>query len=290
MDEIVEIAALRERVRGWRQAGERIGLVPTMGNLHGGHLTLVDKALAECDRVVVSIFVNPTQFVPGEDFAAYPRTYEADCGLLAERGIDVVFAPEVAEIYPNGPTLRTQVAVPALDNILCGVSRPGHFRGVATVVAKLLNIVQPDVAVFGLKDYQQLLVIEHMVRDLSLPVAVLGAAIAREPNGLAMSSRNVYLNTEQREQAGVLYATLTTMAERLRQGDHDRRGLIDWGQAQIQAAGLALDYLELRRSSDLADLRRGDTHVVIAVAAYLGQARLIDNVQLALPPPGLTED
>jgi len=290
MDEIVEIAALRERVRGWRQAGERIGLVPTMGNLHGGHLTLVDKALAECDRVVVSIFVNPTQFVPGEDFAAYPRTYEADCGLLAERGIDVVFAPEVAEIYPNGPTLRTQVAVPALDNILCGVSRPGHFRGVATVVAKLLNIVQPDVAVFGLKDYQQLLVIEHMVRDLSLPVAVLGAAIAREPNGLAMSSRNVYLNTEQREQAGVLYATLTTMAERLRQGDHDRRGLIDWGQAQIQAAGLALDYLELRRSSDLADLRRGATHVVIAVAAYLGRSRLIDNLQLALPPPGLTED
>ena len=289
MDEIATIAPLRERIREWRQSGLRIGLVPTMGNLHGGHLTLVDKALADCDRVVVSVFVNPTQFVPGEDFSAYPRTYAADCAMLKARNVDVVFAPDVAEIYPDGPSLHTQVAVPALDNILCGVSRPGHFRGVATVVAKLLNIVQPDLAVFGLKDYQQLLVIEHMVRDLSLPVRVVGAAIAREPNGLAMSSRNIYLDEQQHDQAAVLYATLTAMAERLTNGEHSLPGLIDWGLDQIQAAGLKPDYLEVRRAGDLATPQAGDEDLVIAVAAYLGRARLIDNVQVSLATPGLHE-
>jgi len=279
MEEVTRIASLRERVHAWRGSGRRIGLVPTMGNLHGGHLTLVDKARAECEQVVVSIFVNPTQFAPGEDFSAYPRTYEADCELLKARGADLVFAPSMAEIYPDGPVLRTEVAVPALDNILCGISRPGHFRGVATVVAKLLNIVQPDVAVFGLKDYQQLMVIQHMVRDLSLPVEVMGAAIAREPNGLAMSSRNVYLNDSQREQASVLYRTLCALAERLKAGERCFDELTDWGLAEIRASGLLPDYLEIRRAADLAIATPDDSDFVIPVAAYLGQARLIDNVR-----------
>lgn len=287
MIELSSIAALREQVAAWRHAGERIGFVPTMGNLHGGHLSLVDEARSRSDRVVVSVFVNPTQFTPGEDYQSYPRTWEADCAALRQHDTDLVFAPSVDEIYPDGPVLRTRVEVPALNDILCGASRPGHFTGVATVVAKLLNIVQPDLAVFGLKDYQQLMVIQHMVRDLSLPVEIVGGPVAREPSGLAMSSRNVYLTDAEREIAPVLYATLRRLAERLKAGEHNLNALIADGLEAISQAGMKPDYLEIRRADDLAPASPGDTHLVIPVAAYLGRARLIDNLRVSLPAPGL---
>ncbi len=289
MLELSTIAALRDQVATWRKRGERIGFVPTMGNLHGGHLSLVDEARRLSDRVVVSIFVNPTQFTPGEDYQSYPRTWAADCQALREHDTDAVFAPSVEAIYPDGPTLRTRVEVPELNDILCGASRPGHFTGVATVVAKLLNIVQPDLAVFGLKDYQQLMVIRRMVSDLSLPVEIVGGPIAREASGLAMSSRNVYLTAEQREVAPTLYATLCRLAERLRAGEHDLPTLVADGLGAISSAGLKPDYLEIRRAQDLAPAGPGDCELVIPVAAYLGRARLIDNIQVSLPAPGLSE-
>jgi len=283
MQEITSIAALREQVAAWRRAGERIGFVPTMGNLHGGHLALVDEARARSDRVVVSIFVNPTQFAPGEDFEGYPRTLAADCAALKQHATDLVFTPPVEAIYPDGPVLRTAVSVPALNDILCGASRPGHFVGVATVVTKLLNIVQPDLAVFGLKDYQQLLVIKHLVRDLSLPVEIVGSAVAREPSGLALSSRNAYLSDAERAQAPVLYQTLRDVAKRLAEGDDDLAGLEAEGLARLQHAGLTPDYLEIRRASDLGRPAPSDCDLVIPAAAYLGRARLIDNVQVRRP-------
>ncbi len=287
MIELNTIEALRKQVAEWRQAGECIGFVPTMGNLHGGHLSLVDEARARSDRVIVSIFVNPTQFTPGEDFEAYPRTWEADCAALREHNSDLVFAPSVEEIYPDGPALRTRVEVPALNDILCGASRPGHFTGVATVVAKLLNIVQPDLAVFGLKDYQQLMVIRHMVRDLSLPVEIVGGPVAREPSGLAMSSRNAYLTDAEREVAPALYATLCVIAEQLKAGEHNLERLTAAGMKAISQAGMKPDYLEIRRAVDLMPAGVGDTELVIPAAAYLGRARLIDNIRLTLPAPGL---
>lgn len=285
MQPIASIAALREQVAAWRQAGERVGFVPTMGNLHGGHLALVDAARARSDRVVVSIFVNPTQFAPGEDFDGYPRTLEADYAALEEHAADAVFTPPVEAIYPDGPVLRTAVTVPALNDILCGVSRPGHFIGVATVVTKLFNIVQPDLAVFGLKDYQQLLVIQHLVRDLSLPVEVIGGAVAREPSGLALSSRNAYLSDAERDQAPALYATLCYLAERLVDGQSDLPGLEAEGLRRLRDAGMTPEYLEIRRASDLGLPSSSDRDLVIPAAAYLGRARLIDNVQVRRPAP-----
>ncbi len=288
MRAISTIAQLREQVAVWRQAGERIGFVPTMGNLHGGHLSLVDEARSRSDRVVVSIFVNPTQFTPGEDYQSYPRTWEADCAALRAHDTDLVFAPSVDEIYPDGPQLRTRVDVPALNDILCGASRPGHFTGGGNRGgSKLLNIVQPDLAVFGLKDYQQLMVIRHMVRDLSLPVEIIDGPIARESSGLAMSSRNVYLTDSEREIAPALYATLCALADRLQAGEHDLSVLIAEGQEAIRSAGMKPDYLEIRRADDLAPAGPGDMELVIPVAAYLGRARLIDNVRVNLPAPGL---
>lgn len=289
MREITSIAALREQVAAWRQAGERIGFVPTMGNLHGGHLTLVDEARARSDRVVTSIFVNPTQFSPGEDYENYPRTLTEDYAALEAHASDVVFTPPVTEIYPDGPVLRTAVSVPELNDILCGASRPGHFVGVATVVTKLLNIVQPDLAVFGLKDYQQLLVIRRLVRDLSLPVEIIGGAVAREPSGLAMSSRNVYLDEAERTRAPALYQTLCDLAERLAAGANDLAGLEADGLARLREAGMTPDYLEIRRASDLARPQSADRELVIPAAAYLGRARLIDNVQVTRPAPGSEE-
>ncbi|MEX0430906.1 pantoate--beta-alanine ligase [Spiribacter insolitus] len=286
MQTITDIAALREAVARWRRHGERIGFVPTMGNLHGGHLALVDEARRRSDRVVASIFVNPTQFGPGEDFQSYPRTWATDYASLQRHDTDLVFAPGVEAVYPHGPTLRTRVEVPELSDILCGASRPGHFTGVATVVTKLLNIVQPDLAVFGLKDYQQLLVIRRLVQDLSLPVEIVGGAIARESDGLAMSSRNAYLEPAERERAPVLYRTLCDLAERIETGEADFERLLAEGRERIREAGMTPDYLEIRRAEDLAPAGAGDRELVIPAAAYLGRARLIDNVRVSRPHTG----
>ena len=278
-----DAASLRAQVAEWRRNGERIGFVPTMGNLHGGHLRLVDEARSRSDRVVVSIFVNPTQFGPGEDYANYPRTDAADRQALQAHATDCLFAPDVETLYPDGPALRTYVAVPELNDILCGASRPGHFIGVATVVTKLLNLVQPDLAVFGLKDYQQLLVIRRLVRDLLLPVEIVGGGIAREPDGLAMSSRNAYLGDAERRRAPTLYHTLQGLAARLEAGETDYPALCAEGRRQLSAAGLQPDYLEIRRAEDLGVASPDDHNLVIPAAAYLGRARLIDNIRVHRP-------
>ena len=273
------IATLRERVAAWRHAGQRIGFVPTMGNLHAGHLALVAEARRLAERVVVSIFVNPLQFGPQEDFAAYPRTLARDQELLAGAGTDLLFAPTVEAVYPRGQAEQTRVEVPGISDILCGASRPGHFVGVATVVCKLFNMVQPDLAVFGEKDFQQLQVIRLMTLDLSLPVAVHGLATVREADGLAMSSRNGYLTAEERARAPALYQTLWRCAERLRQGQ-DIATVEGQAGEEIAAAGFGPDYFSVRRAADLALPQAGDRELVVLAAARLGRARLIDNVRV----------
>ena len=273
------IATLRERIAAWRRAGERVGFVPTMGNLHAGHLALVAEARRLAERVVVSIFVNPLQFGPQEDFAAYPRTLARDQELLAGAGTDLLFAPTVEAVYPRGQAEQTRVEVPGISDILCGASRPGHFVGVATVVCKLFNMVQPDLAVFGEKDFQQLLVIRLMTLDLSLPVTIQGLATVREADGLAMSSRNGYLTAEERVRAPALYQTLRRGAERLRQG-LDIAIVEGLAGEEIAAAGFSPDYVSVRRAADLGLPQAGDRELVVLAAARLGRARLIDNVRL----------
>lgn len=270
------VAALREQVAEWRRAGLRVAFVPTMGALHDGHLSLVKAGLAEADRVLVSIFVNPTQFGPNEDFAAYPRTEEADVGKLAGAGANAVYAPSVEEMYPQGAS--TTVHVAGVSDGLCGTFRPGHFDGVATVVSKLLNQAQPDVALFGEKDFQQLQVIRRLVRDLDLPVVIRGVATLREADGLAMSSRNAYLSAAERATAPVLHRVLTDAAARL-QGGAAAQPVLKQGIEAILAAGFgSVDYLELRAAEDLAPLGRLDRPARLIVAARLGRARLIDNI------------
>ncbi|HWT14256.1 MAG TPA: pantoate--beta-alanine ligase, partial [Patescibacteria group bacterium] len=214
----VDADGVREAVKAWRRDGARIGFVPTMGNLHAGHFALIDAARAQCDRVVASVFVNPTQFGPSEDFAAYPRTLEADAAGLAAAGCNLLFAPTAEVLYPFGTDASVRVHVPLLGDDLCGAFRPGHFDGVATVVSKLFNLVQPDVAYFGRKDFQQLRLIERMTRDLGLPIEIVGIETLREPNGLAMSSRNQYLTAEERERAADIHRTLLAMRDAIRQG------------------------------------------------------------------------
>ncbi|MFB4202440.1 pantoate--beta-alanine ligase [Arhodomonas sp. KWT2] len=279
---INNITELRAQVRAWRDAREEVGLVPTMGNLHGGHMTLVDEARERSDRVVVSIFVNPTQFGPEEDFDAYPRTLESDCEQLAGAGVDVVFAPTVEEMYPGGGGLSTVVDVPALSGILCGATRPGHFQGVATVVAKLLNVVAPDMAVFGRKDYQQLMVIRRMARDLNMPVQIVGAPVARESDGLAMSSRNVYLGKDERARAPALNRALRDAAARLAAGERDFAAIEAAGSEAIAEAGFRPDYFRIRRPGDLGDPTGSEEELIVLGAGWLGRARLIDNVAVRL--------
>jgi len=276
---IEEIPALRRRIWGWRQDGERIALVPTMGNLHEGHLALVREARRLADRTVVSIFVNPLQFGPKEDFGAYPRTLEQDRGLLEAEHTDLLFAPPVAVVYPNGQEAQTRVEVPGLSDILCGASRPGHFVGVATVVCKLFNMVQPDLAVFGEKDFQQLLVIRRMVEDLCLPVEVRGLATVREPDGLAMSSRNGYLTPEERARAPAFFRTLSRAGDRLRGGLLPREVERE-GEEALTADGFRPDYFRVCRVSDLQPASSTDRDLVVLAAAYLGKARLIDNLSV----------
>lgn len=281
MNTITNVDELRIRTAGWRRAGEHIALVPTMGNLHEGHLDLVRKARQRAQRVIVSIFVNPLQFGPSEDFAAYPRTLVADTDKLEREAVDLVFAPTVEDVYPGGQRLQTRVEVPGLSDILCGANRPGHFVGVATVVCKLFNMVQPDRAVFGEKDYQQLLVIRRMTVDLSMPVEIVGAATVREPGGLAISSRNGYLNSEERIRASGLYGSLKQAAEGLRGGasvaEVEGRAL-----SELKRQGFVPDYFSVRRAADLDLPAPDEGELVILAAAYLGKARLIDNLRVTL--------
>ncbi|MFW6191476.1 MAG: pantoate--beta-alanine ligase [Thiohalospira sp.] len=274
-----EIRKVRTAVSGWRARGDYIGLVPTMGNLHDGHMRLVEAARQAADRVVVSLFVNPLQFAPGEDYERYPRTFEADAARLAEAGADLLFAPEVATLYPDqGVRPTTRVEVPGLSDILCGAGRPGHFTGVATVVTKLFNIVRPDAAWFGEKDYQQLLVIRRLVADLCLPVEVFGVPTVRESDGLALSSRNGYLTPEQRAAAPALYQALTAARDRVLEGA-EPGAAAEAGWRQLTEAGFEPEYFTIRRAADLDEPGADDRDLVALAAARLGEARLIDNVR-----------
>ena len=278
MQTVHGIAELRAQVATWKRGGERVALIPTMGNLHRGHLCLVERARELTPRTVASIFVNPTQFGPNEDFAGYPRTLADDGRQLAAVGLDLLFAPEVTAIYPRPLADMTQVSVPGLSQLLCGASRPIHFGGVATVVAKLFNLVQPDVAVFGEKDWQQLVIIRRMTADLDLPVEIIGVPTVRETDGLAMSSRNGYLTAEERASAPTLYAVLQTMAEQWRSGERDCSALENAAKVRLTAAGFRPDYVEMRRADDLQRPEPDDAEIRIFAAAWLGRARLIDNL------------
>ena len=280
MDTVNGTEALHTRLGIWRRAGERIAFVPTMGNLHAGHFSLVQLAREHADRVVASVFVNPTQFGPREDFEHYPRTLEQDQKGLAEHGCDLLFAPDAQTVYPYGAAHTVRVEVPELSGILEGAMRAGHFSGVATVVTKLFNLVQPDVAIFGQKDYQQLLVIRRMAHDLHLPIEILGAPTVREANGLAMSSRNQYLNVQERERAGAIYRTLCAMRDEYHAGK-PRKAVETDASHMLEKAGLRPDYAVLRRAADLAEPHEADHPPMVAlIAAHLGRARLIDNLLL----------
>lgn len=275
---VEDVRSLREQVRAWRKQGAQIGFVPTMGNLHVGHLSLVEQARTQCERVIVSVFVNPTQFGPNEDFAQYPRTQKEDAAKLESAHADLLFLPTIDEMYPGGTEGTTVIEVPGLSEQFCGAFRPGHFRGVATVVARLFNMVQPDLAVFGEKDYQQLLVIRRMVRELAFPIRVLGAPTAREPDGLAMSSRNQYLNAVERRKAALIYQLLTGTAERVARGEIDYTALEQSAVAALEAEGFRPDYFAVRRADDLGAPGANDRELVILTAARLGRTRLIDNL------------
>lgn len=278
MDTLAASTELRARVAEWRRAGARVAFVPTMGNLHEGHFSLLARAREHAERVVASVFVNPTQFGPREDFSTYPRTLAQDQAGLAAHGCDLLFAPEVAEIYPYGVAGTVRVEVPGLSDILDGASRPGHFVGVATVVTKLFNLVQPDAAVFGQKDYQQLLVIRRMTHDLRLPIRIVAAPTQREPSGLAMSSRNQYLSAEERERAAIIHRTLCAMRDALH-GAPSHADIESQALRELEAAGLIPDYAVLRRAEDLAaPATQQRSGLVALIAARLGRARLIDNL------------
>ncbi len=283
MDVVDSIGAVRERVAAWRSRGERVAFVPTMGNLHRGHISLIDLARRHGDRFVTSIFVNPMQFGPNEDFNHYPRTPDRDARMLEDAGCDLLFLPAVDEIYPQGSERATRVEVPGLSTILCGEFRPGHFEGVATVVAKLFNIVQPDVAVFGQKDYQQLAVIRKMTLDLCLPLQIVGAPTMRETDGLAMSSRNQYLTEAERAVAPALHAQLTRVATQVANGSPVAPVESEACDALV-AAGFRVDYLSVRRAADLEPPGADDPDLVVLGAARLGRARLIDNLQFQRSP------
>lgn len=277
MKTVTSVRELRAAVAEARAAGKRVGLVPTMGNLHSGHAALVRRATQLADFIIASIFVNPLQFGAGEDLDKYPRTLAADQEKLFEAGCNLLFAPGVDEMYPHGMQEQTRVSVPGVSEGLCGGSRPGHFDGVATVVCKLFNMAQPDLAVFGEKDYQQLAVIRSMVRDLNMPIEIFGEPTVRAEDGLALSSRNGYLNAEQRAQAPVLYATLQDIAAGLRRRE-DCSTLLSQARDRLESAGLRPDYLEVREATSLRPAAADDRHCVILAAAYLGTTRLIDNL------------
>jgi len=278
MNIVKTVADLRAAVARARGEGKRIGFVPTMGNLHAGHIALIKKAGQRADFVVASIFVNPLQFGPNEDLASYPRTLAADQEKLVNAGCHLLFAPSVEEMYPHGQADQTLVRVPGVSEGLCGASRPGHFDGVSTVVTKLFNMVQPDLAVFGQKDFQQLAVIRTMVRDLNMPVQIISEPIVRADDGLALSSRNGYLTTEERTIAPQLYRTLCELRDAIAGGERDYPALVERGLNRLRQAGLRPDYLELRNAVDLQPADQHSREVAILVAAFLGRTRLLDNI------------
>lgn len=277
MFEITDIPALQHQIKHWRAQQQRLAFVPTMGNLHQGHLQLVEQAKSCADKVLVSVFVNPMQFPPGSDYKHYPRTLKEDAKQLESLGVDVLFAPEVTDIYPENLEHTTKVAVPGLSDILCGEFRPGHFVGVTTIVAKLFNLVQPDIAIFGEKDYQQLVIIKKMVEDLGFPVEIHSGATVREADGLAMSSRNQYLTETERKNAPLLYRTLLYAKEQINSGADFATIEADAIQ-QLTHAGFKPDYVSIRNADTLAaEIATGNSLVILA-AAWLGKARLIDNI------------
>jgi pantoate--beta-alanine ligase len=282
MHVISDTQEFREHVDASRREQPRIAFVPTMGNLHEGHLALIRRGLELASIVVASIFVNPLQFGENEDLDAYPRTLEADLHQLASLGVDCVFTPSVHQLYPDGLETHTQVRVPGLTDILCGRSRPGHFDGVTTVVCKLLNIVRPDVAVFGNKDLQQQLVVSKMVRDLALPVIIEGVPTARATDGLALSSRNGYLSPAARQLAPQLYACLSEVVQAVLAGHRDYSALCDEATERLDSAGFHCEYFEARRCSDLKPADSSDPDIAIFAAAQLEGTRLIDNLKVAL--------
>lgn len=273
---------LREQVAEWRRSGEHIAIVPTMGNLHAGHVSLVEIAKQHAERVVVTVYVNPTQFGEGEDFDTYPRTMEKDTRSLKQAAADVLFMPDESVVYPFGAENATRVIVPGLTSHLCGSFRPGHFDGVTTVVARLFALVQPDTAVFGQKDYQQQLIIRRMVDDLNLPVAIVTAPTVREEDGLAMSSRNAYLTDAERELAPRLFASLDNIRAQLLSGADDFAGLEQAAVAELEQAGFDPEYVAIRRADDLAQPGADCREFVVLAAARLGKARLIDNVRVSV--------
>lgn len=279
MQTATTIAGVREQIARWHESRSRVVFVPTMGNLHAGHVSLIEAARAHGDKFVASIFVNPMQFGPNEDFAHYPRTPTTDARMLEDAGCDLMFMPDVGEIYPNGAGQATRIEVPGISSILCGEFRPGHFEGVATIVAKLFHIVDPDVAIFGEKDFQQLTVIRRMVADLCLRVEIVGAPTVRETDGLAMSSRNQYLDETQRRQAPAIYRQLTQAVEALRSGVRDYARIEGAGRAALDGAGFRTDYFSVRDTNSLAPAQPDTKQFVVLTAARLGKARLIDNLQ-----------
>ena len=277
---IETLPLLRQQIRRLRMEGKRVALVPTMGNLHDGHMKLVDEARA--DVVVVSIFVNPMQFDRPEDLARYPRTLQEDCEKLNKRKVDLVFAPSVKEIYPNGTETHTYVDVPGLSTMLEGASRPGHFRGVSTIVSKLFNLVQPDIACFGEKDFQQLALIRKMVADMGFDIEIVGVPIMRAKDGLALSSRNGYLTAEQRKIAPGLYKVLSSIADKLQVGERDLDEIITIAGQELNEKGFRADDIQIRDADTLLEVSETSKRAVILVAAWLGDARLIDNKMVEL--------
>ncbi|EFB2976092.1 TPA: pantoate--beta-alanine ligase [Escherichia coli] len=279
---IETLPLLRQQIRRLRMEGKRVALVPTMGNLHDGHMKLVDEAKARADVVVVSIFVNPMQFDRPEDLARYPRTLQEDCKKLNKRKVDLVFAPSVKEIYPNGTETHTYVDVPGLSTMLEGASRPGHFRGVSTIVSKLFNLVQPDIACFGEKNFQQLALIRKMVADMGFDIEIIGVPIMRAKDGLALSSRNGYLTAEQRKIAPGLYKVLSSIADKLQAGERDLAEIIAIAGQELNEKGFRADDIQIRDADTLLEVSENSKRAVILVAAWLGDARLIDNKMVEL--------
>ncbi|ENQ5386805.1 pantoate--beta-alanine ligase [Escherichia coli] len=279
---IETLPLLRQQIRRLRMEGKRVALVPTMGNLHDGHMKLVDEAKARAHVVVVSIFVNPMQFDRPEDLARYPRTLQEDCEKLNKRKVDLVFAPSVKEIYPNGTETHTYVDVPGLSTMLEGASRPGHFRGVSTIVSKLFNLVQPDIACFGEKDFQQLALIRKMVADMGFDIEIVGVPIMRAKDGLALSSRNGYLTAEQRKIAPGLYKVLSSIADKLQAGERDLDEIITIAGQELNEKGFRADDIQIRDADTLLEVSETSKRAVILVAAWLGDARLIDNKMVEL--------
>lgn len=278
MHTVITSEELRERVDEWRRAGEHVALVPTMGNLHRGHLGLIDLAREHAEKIVVSIFVNPTQFVHGEDFDTYPRTLDRDTRLLKRAEVDLLFTPEIETMYPFGADNATSVTVPILSDEFCGLHRPGHFNGVTTLVSRLFGLVQPDTAVFGQKDFQQQLIIRRMTTDLGLPIKIVTGETVREKDGLALSSRNQYLSDDERKKAPVLFQTLQKIGSELQSGEQNFEELENNADATLREAGFELDYVAIRRAEDLSEPDRDCDELVVFAAATLGKARLIDNI------------